>query len=171
MHTAALAREIFTNIREFTFEVLDALPHEALTWQPTHGANTIAWLVWHLTRVQDDHVAHLADESQAWDDDAGWALRFGVDPADRRIGYGDTADQIVQIAPTDPTVLTDYLDAVTDRTLAYLDAVDDEAHWDRIVDERWDPPVTARVRLASVLQDDLQHVGQAAYVRGLYERR
>lgn len=171
MHTAAFASEIFRNIRGFTNELLDALPHEALTWQPSPHANTIAWLVWHLARVQDDHVAHLADGSQVWDDEAGWALRFGLDPDDRRIGYGDSADQVAQLAPTDPGVLAEYLDAVTERTLAYLGTVDDESHWERIVDERWDPPVTAGVRLASVVQDDLQHVGQAEYLRGLYERR
>ena len=81
------------------------------------------------------------------------------------------ADDPATLATDDPTVLTDYLDAVTRRTLAYLDSVADESEWDRIVDERWDPPVTARVRLASIVSDDLQHVGQAAYLRGLYERR
>ena len=38
---------------------------------------------------------------------------------------------------------------------------------DRIVDERWDPPVTLGVRLVSIVDDDIQHAGQAAYVRGL----
>jgi uncharacterized damage-inducible protein DinB len=162
---------VFGNIREFTFDVLNALPHEALTWRPGPEANTIAWLIWHLTRVQDDHVAGLAEDAQVWADDAGWALRFGIDPHDMRIGYGDTPDQVDQIRPSDTTVLGEYLDAVTERTFAFLESVTDEGDWDRVVDERWDPPVTARVRLASVVSDDLQHVGQAAYVRGLYERR
>jgi len=38
---------------------------------------------------------------------------------------------------------------------------------DRIVDRRWDPPVTVGVRLVSVADDCLQHAGQAAYARGL----
>jgi uncharacterized damage-inducible protein DinB len=170
MHTAAFAREVFGNIREFALDALEGLPDEALTWQPADGANTIAWLVWHLARVQDDHIAHLAGSPQVWDADPAWATRFGLEAGDRRIGYGDTAEQVAQFAPADATVMTEYLDAVTDRTLAYLDGVGDEAHWDRVVDERWDPPVTARVRLASVVSDDLQHVGQIAYLRGLYER-
>jgi hypothetical protein len=41
------------------------------------------------------------------------------------------------------------------------------ADLDRVVDKRWDPPVTLGVRLVSVVDDDAQHVGQAAYVRGL----
>ena len=46
-----------------------------------------------------------------------------------------------------------------------------DADLGRIVDERWDPPVTLGVRLISVISDGLQHAGQAAYVRGLAERR
>ena len=42
---------------------------------------------------------------------------------------------------------------------------------DRIVDERWDPPVTLAVRLVSVVDDCLQHAGQAAYARGILSRR
>ena len=41
---------------------------------------------------------------------------------------------------------------------------------DRVVDERWDPPVTLGVRLVSVISDDLQHAGQAALIRGIFDR-
>jgi hypothetical protein len=62
-------------------------------------------------------------------------------------------------------LLLDYATAVHTRTAEFVrDLTDDDL--DRIVDERWDPPVTLGVRLVSVLDDDLQHVGQAAYVRG-----
>ena len=43
------------------------------------------------------------------------------------------------------------------------------ADLDVVVDERWDPPVTMGVRLVSIADDCLQHVGQAAYVRGLLD--
>jgi hypothetical protein len=45
------------------------------------------------------------------------------------------------------------------------------ADLDRVVDSAWDPPVTLGVRLVSVVADDLQHVGQAAYIRGILQRR
>ena len=168
MTVSSLGLELFSNIREFAHDALDGLPHEALTWRADHEANTIAWLVWHLARVQDDHVAGLARSEQVWVR-GGWAVRFGLDADEMRIGYGDDSDEVAAIAPAGGQVLTDYLDAVTERTLAWLrDAEGDD--WDRIVDERWDPPVTARVRLASIISDDLQHVGQIAYLRGLYER-
>jgi hypothetical protein len=40
-----------------------------------------------------------------------------------------------------------------------------------VVDLNWDPPVTLAVRLVSVINDDLQHGGQAAYVRGMLPPR
>ena len=46
-----------------------------------------------------------------------------------------------------------------------------EADLDRVVDLNWDPPVTLGVRLVSVINDDLQHGGQAAYVRGMLPPR
>jgi hypothetical protein len=69
-----------------------------------------------------------------------------------------------------PDVLLDYHNAVHDRTVAYLNTID-AGELDRIIDVRWDPPVSVGVRLVSVIDDDMQHAGQAAYVRGLFERR
>ncbi|UUI64732.1 mycothiol transferase [Cellulomonas wangsupingiae] len=144
-----------------TLEGTDAA---ALTWRPAPGANTLAWLVWHIARVQDAQVAPLAGVEQAWTAD-GWADRFGL-PFDRdATGYGQSADEVAQVtAPAD--LLLAYLDAATAQTLAYLERVDDD-DLGVVVDESWDPPVTLGVRLVSILDDCAQHVGQAAYLRGL----
>ena len=45
-----------------------------------------------------------------------------------------------------------------------------EADLERVVDTSWDPPVTLGVRLISVISDDLQHAGQAAYAAGLLKQ-
>ena len=63
-------------------------------------------------------------------------------------------------------LLLGYYDAVHEQTLQYLGELG-EADLDRIVDRRWDPPVTLGVRLVSVADDDIQHAGQAAFVRGV----
>ena len=70
----------------------------------------------------------------------------------------------------DAALLLGYYDAVHEQTLRYLDGIG-EADLDRIVDRRWDPPVTLGVRLVSVADDDIQHAGQAAFVRGVVENR
>ncbi|UPK76551.1 DinB family protein [Nocardioidaceae bacterium SCSIO 66511] len=139
------------------------LDQDTATARPAPDANSIAWLLWHLTRIQDDHVADLARREQVWAD--GWYERLGVPFAFEDTGFGHTPEQVGQVTvPVDQLVA--YQAAVHEMSLAYVDTVTvDELA--RIVDTRWDPPVTASARLVSLLGDCLQHLGQAAYARGL----
>jgi hypothetical protein len=119
--------------------------------------------------VQDDHMSELAGRAQALTE-LGFAERFGFDLDPGDIGYGHTAEQVALVRPDGPDELIEYLRAVTARTREYLDTIDDDEPG-RIVDRRWDPPVTASVRIVSVIDDGIQHAGQAAYVRGMLDRR
>ena len=58
-----------------------------------------------------------------------------------------------------------------DETVTYLGTLDDDAAYERVVDDAWDPPVTVAVRLVSVVDDAAKHLGQAQYLKGLVERR
>jgi uncharacterized damage-inducible protein DinB len=141
------------------------LSQEQLRQAPVKDANTVGWLVWHLTRIQDDHMADLIGEEQIYLT-GDWAPRFGLKPDPSETGYGHTPTQVQAVRPESWQTLVEYYTAVHERTLAFVRRLT-EADYDRIVDEAWDPPVTLGVRLVSVLGDDMQHVGQAAYVRGL----
>jgi hypothetical protein len=167
MDIAALLVDAFGRIEEETHGVLDGASLAVLTYRPDADANSIAWLVWHLTRIQDDHVADVAGVEQRWLAD-GWCERFGLPFPPEAHGYGHTSADVAAVT-TDAELLRGYFDAVHAQTMAYVHTLraDD---LDRIVDERWDPPVSLGVRLVSVIADDLQHVGQAAYVRGVAER-
>jgi uncharacterized damage-inducible protein DinB len=144
---------------------LDGLAAEQLTARVGPEANTIAWLAWHLVRVQDDHVAEVADREQVWTAD-GWARRFDLPFDDAATGYGFGPDDVAAVRVETPQLLIDYAAAVHEQTKEFVSGLSDD-DLDRIVDRRWDPPVTLGVRLVSVLSDDLQHIGQAAYLRGL----
>lgn len=169
MTSAELLAELFGRIREAVHEVVDGLTPEQLTFRLDAEANTIAWLVWHLTRIQDDHVTGVAGGDQVWTS-AGWFERFGL-PFDRRAhGYGQSPDDVAAVQVKSGEMLTGYYDAVHQRTIDYVGGLSD-ADLERVVDERWDPPVTLGVRLVSVVSDDLQHAGQAALVRGVALRR
>ena len=164
MTPADLLTDGLSRVLEEVEAVLDGLDEATLAHRPGPDANSIAWLIWHLTRVQDDHVADVAGTAQAWAEE-GYADRFGFDFDPGDIGYGHTSEQVAQVtAPAD--LLLDYYRATHARTLAYLATVTPE-DLDRIVDTRWDPHVTLGVRLVSVVNDCTQHVGQAAYLRGL----
>ena len=167
MTPAELLIDAFSRVRDGAHRLLGDLEGEALTHRPTPDANTIAWLVWHLARVQDDHVADVAGTEQVWTAQ-GFATRFGLPFDESAIGFGHTSAEVAEVR-TDADLLREYLDAVTDATVAYVIRIDAD-ELDRVVDERWDPPVTLGVRLVSVVNDDLQHLGQAAYVKGLLGR-
>jgi uncharacterized damage-inducible protein DinB len=163
--SADLLRDAFGRIQDTVHEVLEDLAPEELARRPDGVGNSIGWLIWHLTRVQDDHVAELAEREQAWTAD-GWSGRFGLPFAASATGYRHTSAQVDAVAGAAPDLLAGYHDAVCARTVDYLAELRD-SDYDRVVDQRWDPPVTLGVRLISVIADDLQHAGQAAYVRGL----
>ena len=169
MTVADLLADAFGRIREEVHAAVDGLSADDLTYQPDPDSNSIGWLIWHLLRVADDHLADASGAGQVWTDD-GWADRFGLDldPADT--GYGHGPGQVAKVMVTSAELLTGYGDAVIQRALDYVRGLSDP-DLDRIVDRRWDPPVTLGVRLISVISDDLQHAGQAAYLRGLLLRR
>ena len=165
MRTAEVLEDALSRVREVVHGVVPGLTADQLAYRPGPGANSICWLIWHLTRVQDDHVSEVADTEQVWTGD-GWSGRFGLPLADSATGYGHDAADVAKVRVSSGELLTGYYDAVHAKTLTFVRALTD-ADLDRIVDERWDPPVTLGVRLVSVIDDDAQHAGQAAYVRGL----
>lgn len=169
MDVSDLLIELYGRIRGHVHGIAGDLTADELVAQPEDGANPVGWLLWHLTRVQDHHVSELLGAEQLYLAD-GWAERLGLDPDPHDIGYGHTDAQVAAVRPGSPADLVAYYDAVADRTDAFLAALA-PTDLDRIVDERWDPPVSLGVRLVSIADDDVQHAGQAAYVLGLLRRR
>lgn len=160
--------ELFGRQPELVRAAVEGLSAEQLRRAPAAGANPVGWIVWHLTRVQDHHVSELAGTGQVWVEE-GWAGRFGLvaDPDDH--GYGHTPEQVAAVRPESWQALVDYHAAVFERTGKFVRGLGPD-DLDRVVDDdRWDPPVTYGVRLASVIDDDARHLGQAAYVRGLID--
>lgn len=161
-----LLTDSFTRVAELVEDLTDGLTPEIATYRVDPDANTVAWLLWHLTRVQDDHVAGVARSEQVW---PSFSARFGLPFGDDSIGYGHSSDDVAAVRPP-ADLLAEYHAAVHAASLRCVAGVD-EAALARVVDASFDPPVTAAVRLVSVLGDCLQHAGQAAFVRGVAERR
>jgi len=157
--------EAFGRLPGLVTRAVKDLTPEQLRQAPAEGANTIGWLVWHLTRIQDGHLSELTGDEQVYLT-GDWAPRVGLKPDPSETGYGHSAAEVAAVRPESWHVLADYYAAVHARTTAYL-AGRSAADFDEVVDEAWDPPVTLGVRLVSVISDDIQHAGQAAYVRGL----
>jgi uncharacterized damage-inducible protein DinB len=167
MHAKDILIEGYGRIQEEVHAAVEGLDPDGLNARPTDDANSVAWLVWHLTRVQDDHVADAFGLDQVWLT-GGWEKRFGLGLPRHDTGYGHSAAEVAKVRVDSPGLLTGYYDAVHEQTLGALRSLAAK-DLERIVDEGWDPPVTLGARLVSVLSDDLQHVGQAAYARGLVQ--
>lgn len=164
MQSSELLTYAYEQINQTLHRAIEGLTPDELARRAGPEANTIAWLAWHLARVQDDHIAEVAGHDQVWTAE-DWVGRFGLPFPAEATGYGFSPDQVGEVgAPAD--LLLGYADAVHVRTAEFLRGLSDD-DLDRVVDTRWDPPVTLGVRLVSVLSDDLQHVGQAAFLRGL----
>ena len=164
MNSAELLVDAFGRIRGAVQGTVDGLTPEQLEHRIDGQANSIAWLVWHLSRVQDDHVAEVAQRDQVWLAD-GWFERFGLPFGQRVTGYGQSSDDVGAVRVASAELLIAYHNAVYEQTVSYVSRLTD-ADLSSVVDESWDPPVTLGVRLVSVISDDLQHVGQAALIRG-----
>jgi uncharacterized damage-inducible protein DinB len=158
----------YEQVEETFTSTVEGLGPDDLARRVQPGANPIGWLAWHLLRLQDDHVADVAGTEQVWTAE-GWAGRFGLSVADAATGYGMSDEEVDAVRVPSADLLLGYARAVHARTAEFLAGLSDE-DLDRVVDTNWDPPVTLGVRLVSVLSDDLQHLGQAAYVRGLLGR-
>ena len=163
-----LLRDAFTRLIEHVDEITDGLTDEQAGYRPSPTANSIAWLLWHSARVQDVQMADIAGVEQVWTRD-GWVERFGLDLPRDDTGYGHSPEDVAKVhAPAN--LLAGYYHAVHKLTLEYVASIDaDELA--RVVDTRWDPPVTASARLVSCIDDCAQHLGQAAYVLGIAQRR
>jgi uncharacterized damage-inducible protein DinB len=169
MTSADLLVDAFGRIRGLVHGVVDGLTPEQLAFRIDDGANSIAWLVWHLTRVQDDHVADVAGVEQVWTA-RGWVERFAFPFDPGATGYGQRGADVGAVRVDSGDLLVDYYDAVHEQTIGFVQRLTD-ADLTRVVDESWTPAVTLGVRLVSVIADDLQHAGQAAFVRGVVARR
>jgi hypothetical protein len=164
---ASLLLDLYGRTPPLARDAVNGLDADRLTWVPSPGANPIGWLVWHMGRVLDSEFAGLMDAEQLWTTGA-WARQFGLEADPSNTGYGHTPEQVAAVRPEGPEPLLAYFEATHARACGFVEGLS-PGDLDRIVDRSWDPPVTLGVRLVSLADDCLQHVGQAAYLRGLLE--
>ena len=164
-NSTSLLLDAFERISQQVHAAVEGLSSDQLSTRIAADANTIAWLIWHLTRVQDDHVSELAHTEQVWIS-GDWFTQFGLPFEPEATGYGQSSSEVAQVQNADAQQLIGYFDAVHKQTARFIGQLE-TADLERVVDERWDPPVTLAARLVSVISDDLQHVGQAAFIRGV----
>src|SRR5688572_21438239 len=127
-----LLRYAFQQIGGGVHRAVRGLDAESLTWRPGPRANSIGWLVWHLSRVQDDHMSDIAGADQVWTQ-RDWGPLFGLPSGGTDTGYGHNAEQVGAVRPRDADVVLRYYDEVANATLETLERLED-ADFERIID-------------------------------------
>jgi len=170
MHSKDVLIEAYSRPRAILEKALEGLTAEQLAYRPAPQANSIAWLAWHFTRVQDSNISSLAGREQEWID-GGWHAKFDMPADPSNTGHGHTDEQVAEVKPSSAQLLLDYNQAVYKRSIDYIGTLNRE-DLERVIEgTRYNPPPTVGVRLVSVLTDNTQHAGQINYVRGLIESR
>ncbi len=146
-------------------KALDGLSPVELAWRPAPSSNNISWLAWHMARVEDRWVnAYLKQSTEVWIED-GWHERFGMSAEDH--GGRQTAEQAVSTPALPMDGLLDYYKAVRAATLEHLDTLSEADLGKRYRHRDRDPGPTVSWVLAHLLIEEAQHLGQAAYIRGM----
>jgi Protein of unknown function (DUF664) len=159
-----LLRDSFTRLIEHVDDLTDGLTDDVALYRPTPEANSIAWLIWHSARVQDFQLCDIAKTENVWTRER-WVDRFGLDLPRDDTGYGHSPQDVAKVRAS-AELLNGYYHAVHEMTLDFVKTLSD-ADLERVIDRNWDPPVTASIRLVSIVDDCAQHLGQAAYLRGI----
>jgi Protein of unknown function (DUF664) len=159
-----LLRDSFTRLIEHVDELTDGLTDEMSFWRPTPEANSVAWLIWHSARVQDVQISDIAKTQDVWTQER-WVDRFRMDLPAHDTGYGHHRKDVAKVR-VGADLLAGYYHAVHQMTLDFVKTLG-VRDLERVVDRGWNPPVTASARLVSIVDDCAQHLGQAAYVRGI----
>ena len=155
-------------IRSILHRTLAGLSLDEVNRQRSHDSNSIAWLTWHLTRVQDNGISRLFGQEQAWMSQ-GWHAQFAMAPDPDNEGQGHTPEQVAAFRAPSLQTMLDYHDSVATRSHNFVAGLA-PADFNRELNEpQYQLPPTVGVRLVSILSDNLQHAGQVAYLRGLWQ--
>ncbi len=167
MEWQQLIIDTYERISQVLEKSLDGLTVDELNQQPHRDCNSMGWLTWHLTRGQDRAIADLMGEEQLWVKDK-WHARFNRPPDPSDTGFGHSLEDLAAFKSPDVQTLLAYHHAVLERTKNRISNLT-ETDLDRDLDHPAYPTVGAR--LVGNISDNLQHVGQIAYVHGLLKGR
>lgn len=174
MDTNPFIKQTLDHFESRLDQTLRGLTNEELAWRPNAEANSIAFVIWHTTRVEDRFMQKMVRETEEVWTGGGWYSRLGLDEGDTGVDF--SVDRLASFPALSVENLRDYLDAVRAETNAYLDAaapagfdlVPDRNPFPEVpgADEYFEGCTIARMFLI-LIGEHFQHLGHAAYIRGL----
>jgi uncharacterized damage-inducible protein DinB len=142
---------------------LEGLSDAELRWQASVDTNTIAWLVWHMARVEDNWInGVIAGGENVWES-GDWAKKTGITATGN--GYSDTMDEVRALPDVAVSDLLDYYDAVRAAAFEVIDGMSEKDISNEF--SRAGRTVTWAYILGHVIVEEAQHLGQIALIRGI----
>ena len=173
MQLKDFAEQTFEEIGVRLNRALEGLTFEELNWRPRPEANSIAFIVWHVSRVEDGWFQHFVqDTTQVWLAER-WHERFGLPEGSS--GFGYSVEQLAEFPALREEDLRGYFDAVRKSTLACLKEMT-ETDLDRVPGRSPFPDSASSSRFAEftvarmfrqLIGEEYQHLGHVNYIRGL----
>jgi uncharacterized damage-inducible protein DinB len=142
---------------------LEGLTEAEVQWQATLDTNTIAWLVWHMAKVEDSWInVWIAGGEEVWVT-GKWAERTGI--AGTSGGFGQVMDEVRSMPNVPISELVAYYEAVRKAAFETIDGMTDADMANEI--DRGHGPITWSWILGHVMVEESQHLGQVALIRGM----
>ena len=163
MEFQQLLQNVFERVAQYLEKALDGLTQEDLNQLPGSDCNSIGWLTWHLTRSQDSAISSLMGKEQIWIADK-WYSKFNRNPDPADTGFGHSSEDVARFQSPEAKTLLDYHYAILRQTKEYISKLS-TAELGQETNNPRHP--TVGLRLAAIINDNLQHTGQVAYLRGL----
>ncbi len=160
---AATIKSAYDEYLQELKKAIDGVSQAEAYSQPAPDSNHIAWIVWHMARVEDYWInGVLKGAGQVWNQ--GWDERFGMDPEDR--GAGQTIDQVRAMPQVKISDIVAYFDAVRAETGPVIEALDESSLAREIEHPRFGT-ITGRWLVGHIIVEESQHTGQVALIRGM----
>ena len=144
---------------------LSELSTEELNSHPCGpGTNSIAWLIWHLTRIQDLSASARMGKDQAWVAE-GFHAKFGME-ADFMKFNSFTPEELDAFPQMDAESLLGYYECARGYLTEYVNSLS-ASDLDAPVPPRPHGPENVGDALGITLADNTQHFGQIAFIMGV----
>ncbi len=147
----------------FLAKALDDLTQEEASWRPTSECNSIAFILWHLARVEDYFMSRVIQRQTETYEAEGWQQKLGTAPRD--MGFGYTVEKLQAWPVPKLEIIRGYHEAVRLKTLAFLESATPEKLAEVPRPDR--SPDSIGISLGHMATELALHISQIAYLRGV----
>jgi uncharacterized damage-inducible protein DinB len=142
---------------------LDGLTQEEFGWSPNAECNSIAFIFWHIARVEDIIMNTIVQSGKEIYDTEGWQKKLGTPAKD--IGYHYTLEQLHAWPVPKLEVLQKYANAVRKKTLALIKSMPAEKLSEMPKNDLLPGSIGHILSFMGI--EIALHAGQMAYLRGM----